>query len=87
MKAEITMSQLWWNQSVRNFFFRKQAWETVEELMERVECSEATYNAVFDAIDDRYDNLDDMEEDFYNESVEDLIDMLELNEYIIEEVE
>lgn len=87
MKAEITMHQLWWNHSVRNFFFRTQAWETVEELMERMEYSEATYNAVFDAIDDRYDDLDDMEEDFYNESVEDLIDMLELNEYVTEEVD
>lgn len=82
MKAEITMNQLWWNHSIRNFFFRSQAWNAVEELMGMVEYSEKTYNAVFDAIDEYFDDLDDCEETFYSEPLDDIIENIGLGSYI-----
>lgn len=85
MKAEITMNQLWWNPAVRNFFFRYQSWAAVEELMGmvgEVEYSEASYDAVFDAIDEYFDDLDDCEETFYSEPLDDIIEMIGLGSYI-----
>lgn len=64
MKAEITMRQLWWNPSVMGFFFRKQAQDTLEELMGKVE--ESTPE-VLGAIENYTDELDEVEEILYNE--------------------
>lgn len=83
MKAEITMSQLWWNPSVRGFFFRYQSWAAVEELMGMVEYSEKTYDEVFDAIDEYFDDLDECEETFYSEHLDDIIEMIGLGSYIL----
>ena len=84
MNAEITMSQLWWNPSVMNFFFRDQAKNELEGLMDVVEESVAE---VLDAIEDYSDDLDEIEEIFYNESTEDIIEMLGLTPIEIEDDE
>ena len=75
MKAEISMSQLWANPSVRNFFFRAQAENTLQELIESVE---EDIDVIFDTIEDMYDDVDDMEEFPYNEALEDIISELGL---------
>lgn len=82
MKAEITFSQLWLNNSLMNFFFRTQSEDTLNELFERVV---DTQNAVetIDAYCDANDiSLDELEEMFYSESVEDLAEefCIELSE-------
>lgn len=84
MTAEITMRQLWWNHSLMDFFFRNQSEETLNELMDAVEENKAT---VLDTIDDYYDDLDECEEDFYNASVDDLIEQLSLTPIGIDEEE
>lgn len=35
MKAEVTFSELYWNESLMSFFFRKQSIRTLDELMEK----------------------------------------------------
>ena len=35
MKAEVTISNIYWNNSLSDFFFRDQAYETLEELVKR----------------------------------------------------
>ena len=69
MKAEVTMSQIWFNKSLRDFFFREQAYKTLEELVKR---STMSGQDTLDALDDATDgmDIDDVEEIFYSESVE-----------------
>ena len=69
MKAEVTMSQIWFNNSLSDFFFRDQAYNTLEELVKRSTMSgQDTLDALDDATDDM--DIDDVEETFYSESVE-----------------
>jgi hypothetical protein len=69
MKAEVTMSQIWFNKSLRDFFFREQAYKTLEELVERsTQSGRETIDALEDATEDM--DIDEVEEMFYSESVE-----------------
>ena len=69
MKAEVTMSQIWFNKSLRDFFFREQAYKTLEELFERsTQSGRETIDALEDATDGM--DIDEVEEMFYSESVE-----------------
>lgn len=69
MKAEVTMSQIWFNTSLSDFFFREQAYKTLEELFER---STQSDRETLDALEDATENMDidEVEEMFYSESVE-----------------
>lgn len=69
MKAELTIKQLYYNSSIMNFFFRTQAENTFNELFELVEESQVE---VFEAIESYSDDLDEIEELFYSESIPDL---------------
>jgi hypothetical protein len=84
MKAEITMSQLYYNDSLMNFFFRDQAKRTLEELMTRAsEPGSYVLDDVEDYVNEQMDgDLDTLEEMFYEESVEDIAEVIgiELNE-------
>jgi len=69
MKAEVTISNIYWNKGLKNFFFRDQAYKTLEELVERSTMSgRETIDALEDATEDM--DIDDVEETFYSESVE-----------------
>lgn len=69
MKAEVTISNIYWNNGLKNFFFRDQAYETLEELVYRSSMSgQQTLDALNDATEDM--DIDDVEEMFYSESVE-----------------
>ena len=69
MKAEVTISNIYWNNSLSNFFFRDQAYEKLEELVTR---STMSGPDTLDALDDATDGMDieEVEEIFYTESVE-----------------
>ena len=69
MNAQITIFQLYYNESLLNFFFRTQAKETFEKLTDNVEESNSE---IFDAIENYSDDLDEIEELFYSESIEEL---------------
>jgi hypothetical protein len=69
MKAEVTISNIYWNKGLSNFFFREQALSTIEELIKR----SATDGALtLGELDDATEGMDinDVEETFYSESVE-----------------
>lgn len=69
MKAEVTISNIYWNNGLSNFFFREQAYKTLEELVTRSTTSgQDTLDALDEATDDM--DIDDVEEMFYSESVE-----------------
>ena len=69
MKAEVTMSQIWFNKSLSNSFFREQAYKTLEELVNR---STMSNRETIDALEDATDgmDIDEVEEIFYSESIE-----------------
>lgn len=75
MKAELTIKQLYYNASIMNFFFRTQAENTFNELVEK--CEESN-DAIFEAIENYTDDLDTIEEMFYNDSIEEIAEALVL---------
>ena len=69
MKAELTIKQLYYNSSIMNFFFRTQAENTFNELIEK--CDESN-DEIFNAIENYSDDLDTIEEMLYNDSIEEI---------------
>lgn len=81
MKAEVTISNIYWNKGLSDFFFREQALSTLEELVNHSTMSgQDTLDALDDATEDM--DIDEVEEMFYSESVEYCADEfgIELNE-------
>ena len=72
MKAEITFSQLWENESLMSFFFREQSIRTLDELMEKVADKMAAINAIEVHAEINNYSVDDVEEMFYEYTVEEL---------------
>lgn len=72
------MSQLYFNDSLMSFFFRDQAKRTLEELMNRAsEPGSYVLDDVEDYVDEQMDgDLDTLEEMFYEESVEDIAEVI-----------
>ena len=77
MKAEVTISGIYWNKGLSNFFFRDQAYETLEELINR---STMSGQDTLDALDSATDgmDIDDVEETFYSDSVEHCADEFDI---------
>ena len=73
MKAEVTISNIYWNKGLSDFFFREQAYKKLEELVTR---STMSGQDTLDALDNATEGLDidDVEEMFYSESVENCAD-------------
>ena len=78
MKAEITFNQLWCNPSVRGFFFRTQSENTLNDLIERAGNATDVCKAVDDYAERTGEDLDEIEEYFYNDSVEELAERFEI---------
>ena len=72
MKAEITFSQLWENESLMSFFFREQSIRTLDELMEKVADKRAAINTIEVHAEINNYSVDDVEEMFYEYTVEEL---------------
>ena len=75
MRVEVTMSEVYSNYTLLSFFFRNQAKETFKELFESVQEDSLE---VLNAIENYSDNLDEIEELFYSESIEDLCEIFGL---------
>ena len=73
MKAEITFKQLFWNDSLMNFFLREQSRRHLNELFNRASCSgmylEGTISEYVEENDIDADGLDEL---LYDYSVEEL---------------
>ena len=72
MKAEITFEELYWNNSLMSFFFREQSIRTLDELLEKVADKRAAINAIEVHAEISGYSVDDVEEMFYEYSVEEL---------------
>ena len=71
MTANVTISNLYWNNSLADFFFRTQANYTLNELVERSFMgSQLTLKILDEQTEDA--DLDDIEEMFYSDSVEEI---------------
>ena len=69
MNAKVTISNIYWNKGLSNFFFREQAYNTLEELVNRSTMNgQDTLYALDNATYDM--DIDYVEETFYSESVE-----------------
>lgn len=71
MNAQITISNIWYNKTkLGEWFFRSQAMQTLEELVDRSDVITITETlSELDAATEDMD-IDDVEEMFYSESVE-----------------
>ena len=65
MKAEITFSELYWNESLMSFFFREQSIRTLDELLEKVADNQAAINTIEVHAEINGYSVDDVEEMFY----------------------
>ena len=72
MKAEVTFSELWQNESLMSFFFREQSIRTLEELLGKVSDKRAAINTIEVHAEINNYSVDDVEEMFYEYSVEEL---------------
>ena len=78
MKAEITFKELYLNNSVMWFFFREQSIRTLEDLLEKVGDTFHALREIEDFANTFDYSLDDMEEIFYENTVEELANMFGL---------
>lgn len=73
MTKEITFSNLYWNNGLRRFCFSAQAEDTFNEVTQNIVESPETERMMSDFIESMFDDVDDMEEYFYNELPETII--------------
>ena len=73
MRTDVTIKQLYYNNSLLNYFFRTQAQNTFHELLDRAEDS---IEDVLDQLSLHFEDmeLDDVEEIFYNDQVQEIAD-------------
>ena len=78
MKAEITFNQLYWNPRILNYFFRTQAENTLNELLDRANDRQRAVEQIDEFAERNYDDLDDLEDLFYEDSVETIAHLIEI---------
>lgn len=76
---KITFSNLYWNDGLRGFRFRSQSEDTFNDVMNQVVGSTETEKMMSEFIESMFDGVDDMEEYFYEQDAENIIE--EYREY------
>lgn len=74
MTKEITFGNLYWNGGLRGFCFRNQSEDTFNEVMQNVVDGPETERMMGEFLESMFDDVDDLEEYFYNEKIQDIID-------------
>lgn len=74
MTKEITFSNLYWNDGLRGFCFRNQSEDTFNEVMQNVVDGPETERMMGEFLESMFDDVDDLEEYFYNGTIQDIID-------------
>lgn len=73
MKAEITFKQLYWNESLTNFFLREQSRRHLYELFNRASCSGMYLEGIIsEYVEENEIDADGLDELLYDYSVEEL---------------
>jgi len=81
MKANVCISNIYWNKGLSGFFFREQAMKTLEELVKLRSCSGDDFlNALDEATEDM--EIDDVEEMFYDMSMTQVAEELGIEDLI-----
>jgi len=81
MKANITLSQLYWNKSLMDFFFRQQSQNTLDDLLNEIEESKSeAIDIIENVVENEFDgdDLDLLEETLYVSTVPELCDIFGL---------
>lgn len=76
MKAHVTLANCYHNDNLMSIFFRNQAKKTLIELLDTVE---EDIDQISDNAENYTDDLDVIEELLYNESIQDIIKILNLS--------
>ena len=76
MLADVTLQALYWNKGVASFFFREQAYRELESLVKNVGYEQEAFDELESRVEQAYENLDDFEDDCYNLSQEELLEIL-----------
>lgn len=84
MKAKVYLSNIYWNKGLASYFFREQSMETFVELVNRRSCDGDEFLNELDAATEGMD-IDDVEEMFYSDSVEEIAKELGIELNIEEE--
>lgn len=79
MTKEITFSNLYWNGRLRGFCFRSQSEDTFNEVMQNVVDGPETERMMGEFLESMFDDVHDLEEYFYEQDAENIID--EYREY------
>lgn len=79
MTKEITFSNLFWDDGLRGFCFRSQSNDTFNEVMVQVVESPETERMMGEFLESMFEDVDDMEEYFYEQDAENIIE--EYREY------
>lgn len=79
MKAEITMSQMYWNPSILGFFFTKQAQNTLTKLLDKAEDRETALEQIDNCADSWDMDADAVGDMFHEMSVEELAKEFEID--------
>lgn len=61
-----------------NFFFRTQSAKTLNELLDRANDRKAAVERIDEYADENYDDLDELEDLFYEDTVETIADLMEI---------
>lgn len=73
MTAEITFSNLVWNKSLRDFFFREQSENNFNEVVDAIMLGPDDEEAIRDFFENRFSTVDELEEYFYEEDADQII--------------
>ena len=79
MKADVTISKLYWDVEFAKYFFRRQAYQTFTDLVKRIGRGDAGLETLSNAIENNYLDLDSFEEDCYNLDVDQMLEILGLD--------
>lgn len=85
MKADVTISQVYWNRGLMNFFFRNQAEATLNDLIARTDNPQGVLDQIDEFCETNDISLDDLEEMFYDSGTSDIIEEFSLESYFSDE--
>lgn len=72
MQAILTMSQIYWNKSLFDFFFRNQSEKEFYKVRDIYNDIHDNTDDFLDLLEESYDDIDSLEEDFYSLTTEEL---------------
>ena len=76
MKADVTLQALYFNKGIAKFFFREQAYNTLEQLVRLFGYDSEAFDELEARVEEVYQDLDLFEEDCYDLSAEDVAEVL-----------